>query len=297
MYLYNYPTDTQYIQVSPQGVVTGRKATFPTNPVQLGILVFKDNAVAYDATMIQVTDAVVPGVTLSIQPVPPDSARWEAGSNKYLSPVVANPTTLESVDGVALRYEFRPQDSSSVRCQSFPIRTGPTTLSFEAFTKTNCTNGPNGYFNDLNYFNGLRRDTIWVHANAMVYGTLLRDSVQFIITNPLVGMIYFYPSGMAIGREEKYLNVAIAPAGTVTFTNLYDPSYGTSFNITFDNPAAARRAPDGADTTSGNIVGLKASQAATRQFLAPGTYGYTYMVTDGVAPFKGVTGRGTITVQ
>jgi len=253
--------------------------------------------VAYDAAMIQVTDAVLPGAVLSIQPTPPDSARWQAGMDKHISPLVFNPTTLDSVQGVAIRLEFRSGDSAAVRCQTFPTSSYPRTLSFEALTKTNCTHGTNDYYNDLSYFVGLRPDTIWIHANAVVYGTLLRDSLQFIITNPAQGLVYFYPGGMSVGRQERYLNPAIVPGGTVTFNNFYDPSYGTSFNITFDNPAAAHPTPDGSDTTSGNIVGLKASQAATRQFMTSGTYGYSFTITDGVAPFKGITGRGTITVQ
>jgi len=297
LYLYNYPTDTQYISISSQGVVTGKKATFPNNPVQIGIFAFKDGGMAYDAAMVQVTDAVLPGAVLSIQPVPPDSARWQAGMDRRLTPMIYNPTTLDSIQGVSLRLEFRSGDSASVRCQIFPTSSLPSTIAQQALSKNSCTNGVNDYYNALNYFVGLRPDTIWIYANAMVYGTLLRDSLQFIITNPSVGLVYFYPSGLSIGRQEKYLNPSIVPGGTVTFNNYYNPSYGTSFTVTFDNPAAALADPNGSDPTSGNIVGLQASQTATRQFTTSGTYGYTFTITDGVAPFKGITGRGEITVQ
>jgi len=296
-YLFNYQTDTQYVQVSSTGIVTGKKPTDPGNPVVLGILAFRDGAVVYDATVIQVTQTALSRAMLSIQPIPPDSARWQASLAKFLTPVIMDPVTGDTISGVALRLEFGAEDSAGVRCSNFPVTNRSQTIADEVVHKSNCEPWAGGDYTALNGFIGLRPETIWIHATVVAYGMVLHDSLQFVITYPQNSNIYFYPGGMAVGQQGAWLNAAVVPGGSVAFGNYFDPSYGTSINVTFDHPDAATAPPGGVDTTSGNIVGLTGQNAATRRFLSAGTYGYTYTIATGVAPFKGVTGRGTITVQ
>lgn len=296
-YVLGNVSDTQFVQVSQTGVLTGKQVTRSQSPVIVGMIAFKDGAVAYDAALVQVTPTMISGVTLSVQPSSPEDAYSQAGSDRYLSPVVMNPITDSAVSGVALRLEFRPNDSSGVRCQSFPVRTGPTSIAFEALTKTNCVNGPNGYYNVPNAFFPVRPETLWVHATVLAYGTVLHDSAQYIITNPNTGSVYVTPNSLSSGVSSNPLDVAILPGGTVVFTNAYDPAYGTSIDFIFDDSAAVTADPGSGDPASGNIRGVSGGGSTSRQFLTAGTYGYTYVITDGVAPFKGATGRGTITVQ
>jgi len=297
VYFTLFAGDTQYVNVSRTGLVTGLRPTNPSNPIGIWMIGFKGNAVTSDIAFVQVTQTVLSGAQLSIQPVPPDSAQWPVGLFKELSPLVWDPVSGNTVSGVALRLEFGPGDSSSVTCFSEGINDIPANVAPNVVMKNGCMFRPASDFNGFNAFYGLKPDTIWIYANVRAYGVPLRDSLRFVITNPSTNYVTFLPSMLAAAGGAYPLDVALVPGGVVTFNNSFDPSFATSIDVTFDHPEAATASPDNPDGPSGNVHGLTSYMSDSRQFLTAGTYGYTYTITDGTAPFKGVTGRGTITVQ
>lgn len=295
MYVLSVSSDSQYVHVSRSGLVTGMQPTM--YPVKLWVLAFKDGAMSADEVILQVTSTAFTAARLSIHPTPPDSARWPVLSQKILNPVVRDTISGQTVSGVILRLEFGPQDSSSVVCFSEGFSNVGLLISSQ-LSKNNCAFRPGIDYNTLNALVGMRTGTIWVHANVLAYGRMLRDSLQFTFINPPTATIAFSTSNVAGGGANTPLNVAITPGGRVVFNNNYDRSFGTVIDVVFDNPAGAAGYPATSPTApTGNIIGLKTGSPATRRFPTAGTYGYTFTITDGVTPFKGVTGRGTITVE
>jgi len=296
-YIFLYPTDTQYVHVSPAGVLTGVKRTLDFQPVKLWMIAFKDGAVGADLTLIHVSETALSNPTLSIQPGPSDSTRWPALAQKNIDPLVWDPVTENTVSGVSLRFEFGPSDSTGVVCFSDYLSRVPDNITAAVTGKSPCTFRGSYDWNGLNAFIGVHPETIWVHANLMAYGTMSHDSVQYTITNPPDNYIMLSPMNLSGGGGYYTLNIAVAPGGTVTWYNLYDPSFGTSIDVTFGHPEAATAWPDTVAGPSGNITGMTAGNMATRRFPTSGTYEYTYTIVDGAAPFKGTTGRGKITVE
>jgi len=295
VYVLLFAPDSQYISVSRTGVLTARQPTL--YPVNLWVFGFKGAAVAMDVATIQVTQDALPAATLSIAPVAPDSARWPIFEIKQLNPIVRDSITGNTVSGVQLRLEFGPNDSSNVVCYSGYFGNGYGGISEQETGKNPCTARGNYYsFNALNDFIGLQASTIWVYANVYAYGRMLRDSVQFTLINPPTRGISFSPVSLAGNGGTSPLNTSISPGGRVTFSDAYDSSFGTSINVVFEHPEGATGYPTDS-SPSGNITGLTSTVTAVRQFLTPGVYNYTFTIVEGAAPFKGVTGKGAITVQ
>lgn len=294
-YVYVLPSDTQYVRISPAGVMTGMRATL--SPVQIWMIAYKNGSIATDLAFVEVTDTALPAATLSIRSDLPDNPTWPVASELFLSPVIQDSITGDVVPNPQLRLEFGPGDSSSVTCFAFALSNPPPNIAYQATGKSVCTIQGGLYYNGLNSFVGLRPDTIWIYANVSVYGRMLRDSLQLTLTNPTSSYIYLTPLNLSGSHGSNTLNVSVAPGGLVIFANQYDPSYGTSFNITFDHPEGASAWPDTVGAPSGNITGLVSNGTEIRQFFTPGTYTYTFTIAAGVDPFKGVTGQGTITVQ
>jgi len=147
----------------------------------------------------------------------------------------------------------------------------------------------------------VRADSAWVIASATIYGTPLRDSVKFILTNPYSAYVYVetYNNLAVIGGGALLGTTYIAPGGTITFLNYAYPQLGTLLDFVLDNPAAATATnpPSTVGGSTGNVMGLAGLQASSRVFATPGTYPYTATVNGSVAPFTGVVVKGKIAVQ
>jgi len=281
--------DSLRIRLSRTGLVTAIAASGPGSPVLVNVLAFKDGLVRADQTVLQITDTAIPGATLSIQPIAPDSAKLTVFSNKMLTPVIENTTTDESVPGPTLRLEIRPGDMDKVGYYRPYITPPPNIVSL------NLIDGVGAPLNGIVTLS--HTGTVWVYANVLVYGTMLHDSVQYTITNGYRGSVAVGDQGSLALVLSGQMNVAVSPGGVVAFFNNMSLDLNTTVDFTFDVPGAATADPDG-DGTSGNILGLPGGgTGATRQFLTPGTYQWTATVRDGIAPYTGQTVGGTIVVQ
>jgi len=298
-YLFQNIGDTLRVHVSGAGLVTAVAPSLSNKPVLVNVFAFKDGIVAVDQAAIQVTASRIVGATLSIQPIPPDSAYLAWGSAKTIRPRIGNPTTRQSVSGAAIRYEYSPQDSSALMCYT-PTISAPSTLTGLQLTLPICSvKVLNGSLR-LNQIRALRKGSAWVFANVNVYGVMLRDSVRYTLTNPLTGLVYLGTNGLQAGGSAYFSDVVVAPGGTVTFYNAFPPDLGLSIDFTIDHPevALATTPPSQYGGASGNVIGLTSTESSSdRIFATPGVYKVTGTVRGGVPPWTGATTTGTITVE
>jgi len=284
--------DTARVRISPSGVVTALASTGFQNPVLLYVIAFKGGLAKEDEVTIQVTDAVVPGVSsLSIHPAPPDSAKLAQGSYKFLVPVIENSATGASVDNPTLRLTVKPADAPKVL--TWISGAVPPTLSYDQVIQ---------YVGDIccGTWNLVLAKTYtgsaWIYASANVYGTDLKDSVLFNFSpryEIAINIANVFGSFEITGNG----NTAgyVAPGGTVTISNSLAVTLGLPVSVVFDDPSAALPESPGSD--SGNVVGLGAGQRTVRKFVTPGTYHWTATVGGSVPPYSGQTTAGTVIVQ
>lgn len=292
-YKLNNIVDTLRVSLSPTGVVTGRAAS-GSSTVLLNVYAFKDDAAAVDQVVILVTDTKFSGATLSIHPTGSDSARLAIGSTKTITPIVMNPSTNTRVANTRFRLSTSPEESKIVGCYvpSIPSSSAPFQFVSAALVRNGCA----ASFG-LNQIKGMARGTAWIHADALVYGTMLHDSVQYTITN-----IFEAFSGVRQNNLEIFCSACtavIAPGGTVTFQNSLSAGLGTSVTFTFEDPSVALAAssPSSVGGSSGNVTALNAGQSSTRRFVTPGTYPWTETVTGAPPPFANGTYQGQVVVQ
>jgi len=286
-------TDTIRVRVSAAGIVTGR-ASSGSNPVLLNVYAFKGGLVRGDQVVIQVTDTKFGGATLSIQPTGGDSARLAQGSSKSIVPIVQNSVTNESVPNTTFRFTYRPTDASKLGCY-VPGIPGIGEFTTLQLSVTDC-----GTAVGLDQIAAIANSgTAWVIAEANVYGTVLRDSVQYTLTNPYSGYVLLAASNLQVIGGEALGTVYLAPGGTVTFLNFLNPSLGSSVIFTFENPAAATVANPVSTVgdSTGNVTALAGQESSNRQFLTPGVYLYTATVTSGIPPFANASVSGKIVVE
>jgi len=285
--------DSLRVQVSRSGVVTALAQSSSNNPVIVQAIAFKDGLARGDVATVQVTTSSFSGATLSVQPVPPDIAQLAVGMDKSIVPVIKNPVTNDQVQGVAVRYEYHASDSAKMQCYvpRFHV-TAPLTET--QLQSTPC--GSSGV--NLNGIRGNTTGLAWIVANVRVYGVTLRDSVQYLITNPPYQVATI--SQNVLGIQSAELNTyIIAPGGSMFFFNAFHSEFGASVSWTFEDSTAATVSdfPTDDGGTSGNIPPIGGFRYATRRFLNPGTYKWTATVSGGIPPFTGATTTGQIIVQ
>jgi len=296
-YIYPNLGDSLIIGVSPSGVMTAKTVSGINSPVKIQVVAFKDGLARAEQAVIQVTQAKFTGATLSIQPVPPDSAILDINDTKYITPVIQNPGTGESVDFPTVRFEYGPGDSSKVFCyQPNFVETG--TLTSSQLNLTGC-GGVTLLGEQLNAFEGQGPGQVWLIAAVNVYGVPLRDSVRYTITNPTTRMLSLQFYGLDLTVGDASLSSYLRPGGTVTFYNATSPKVNVVATWTFDNPAAATAAdpPSNNGGETGNVVGLTSYQQATRRFMTAGTYTYTVTATGSAPPYTTKSFTGQIIVQ
>jgi len=284
-YMLQNITDTLRVKVSPAGVVTAIAPTFINNPVLMQVISFKDGLAKGDVAIIQVTQDVIPGAVLSIQPVPPDSTRIAQNTYKQIIPYVGNPATGDSVSNPTIALEVKTADIGKIGVYGTSVST-PTLTANELF-QSDCVQCI-GYNAILIWGNS---GNTWVYANASVYGTMLRDSVQYTLTNQATG---YAGAGLFGFQLDSYEGATIAPGGIINFGNGVSNAYAVSVDITFDNPAAATSANGG---PSGNIIALPYGQSEDRQFLTPGVYTWTLTMNGAIPLVAGQTAHGKVVVE
>jgi hypothetical protein len=289
-YVLNSIVDTIRVAVAPTGVVTAR-AVSGGSPVLLNVFAYKDGVGAVDQVVIQVTQTAFTGATLSIQPDPSDSTKIQLGDGKVIPPVIRNPNTGASVAGPRFRYTTTPDDAKKLGC--YRLNIPDVSQAFSTASSALKLNGCAGTFG-LNQIRALSLGTAWVHADALVYGTMLHDSVQYTVTNPY--QFYIYISNVNL-NVTCTTSATIAPGGIVTFTNNIQAGLGMSLAFTFDNPAAATDAGSSTGGSSGNITPLAGGESSSRAFMTAGTYPWHAAVSGATPPFTNVTCDGAVIVQ
>lgn len=286
-------TDTLRARLAPTGTVTAIAVSGTGTPVLLNVFAFKGGVVAVDQANLQVTQSRIVGAALSLQPIPPATTTLATGQSKTLVPRIANGSG-QQVASPRLRFDYSATDSQKVSCYA-PRITETSTYTQGELNLTDC----GSKHLSLNQIYALQAGTAWVRASVLVYGTMLRDSVQYTFTNPLTGEIDVGPSNVLSAFVPVRNGVVIVPGGTVTFYNAFDPSFAASLTFTFDNPTAATAADDPSTDggQSGNVTPLSGYQFTMRKFSTPGVYTWTAVISGSVPPWTGQTTSGTITVQ
>lgn len=287
--------DTQRVRIAANGMVTGLASSGVT-PVRIRGFAFKDNVGNGDELIVQVTPTAITGATLSIQPVVPDTAKIARGAAKTIVPVVRNAATGQSVSSVNMRLTVRPVDAARMAGYTPSLQTPG--LDGVSVQFNNAISG-----SSLNRIAAIAGEgTAWVYAEANVYGTLLRDSVQYILLYPATGTIdmrIFGGTGLqAMPTSTTPMHGYYQVGATITFSTSIN-ELPVPISYTFDNPAGATAAvpPAPVGGTSGNVVGLLNGQSSARRFLTPGTYTWTGTVGGNIAPFSGQTATGQITFR
>jgi len=299
-YILQQGTDSARVHVSASGILTALAPSSPDSPILIQVVGFKDGLAKADQVVLQVTATKFAGATLSIQPIPPDSAKLPVGWDKAVVPVIANPTTGEHVDGPQLRLEAGVGDSTKLQCYE-PYFVNTPTLSSQQLNLSPC-GGDNNFRGILNRMLANGKGMAWVVAEATVYGVKLRDSVRYTITNPIRGFVELESTQLS-AQELYYSNALVAPGAIVYFGNGIDPQIGGQVTYTFDDPSVASPIPNPDSSqpvyggVSGNVTALNAGEVAARQFLHPGVYKYTAAVVGGIPPWAGQAYRGQINVE
>jgi len=293
VYQYNSLSDTLRFKLSPSGLVTG-VGTSGTTLMRVNVIAFKGSTIRGDQIIVQVTPATITGLTMSIQPVAPDSAKLAMGTRKTIVPVVRNPSTGESVANPAVIYEVRGSDSSRVDVfrGNVTYRINPSDLMIVR-PGTSASVGTNQIL-------ALRGEgSARIYATIVAYGTALKDSVQYTFSYPYSQTISTQKLNLAVVNAFADQTVILAPGATLTFSNNVSSTDALTVTYTFDNPAAATAANPASTTggASGDVTVLTGGQSSRRRFDTPGTYKWTAVTGGGQAPWTGQTLSGTIVIK
>jgi len=294
LYLPLSVNDSLRIHISPTGLITGLSSS-GTNPVRLNVFVFKDGLVRASQAIIQVTDVPLANPTLSIQPGPGDSTRLAIGNYASITPMVKDGVTNQVVDNAQFIMTYGGEQAAFMACYK------PSFPALGKFSQIQLSMSDCAGQIDVNQIktNG-RSGTVWVIADASVYGHQLRDSVLYTLTNPNTASVYAFPDNLGIGGPGTFWStVYVSPGGIVSFQSGFPPELGGSISFTFDDPpqATAADTPSTTGGSTGNVVGLLGNESSDRKFLNPGTYHYTVTINGSVAPFTGATAQGNIVVE
>lgn len=289
-YLLSNPADTVSVRFSPDGQLTAISPSGQGQPVIVNVVPFKNGVVKGDQAIVQVTATAIPGATLSIHPIPPDSAKLANGEYKTIIPLIQNPATGETVDNPVIRLRVNAADINQLGFYAPAFSTA--TISYYQLYQYDCQ-----VCVGLDQITAVGNSgTAWLYADVNVYGTMLHDSVQYTLTNSYIANLYITDYVLTILSNPR---VVIAPGGTVTFNNYINGKYGTVVSYAFDNPSAALTADPPSDLggASGNVSGLMYGESSVRIFRTPGTYTWTATVSGSGPPFAGLTATGVIVVQ
>lgn len=300
-YLLATATDSARATVTLNGLVTAVRPS--STPVPVNVLVYLNGTVQVDQMLIQTTATTIPGITLSIQPPPGDSAKLASGTVKTIVPVLQNVTTGLSVVGPQLEYEVKVADESRLGVYTANI-TLPSFLTLRV-GRTSLT--PSVGRNQIVPY--VSSGAAWVYARVNAYGTVLQDSVLYTFSYPYVGTVATSKSSLAVMttinggsalQPGLSATVTLTPGAIITFSSGLSATDLLTIAYTFDNPTAATAPVVSPSTTggaSGNVTALVGGQNSRRQFLTPGTYHWTTLAAGGPAPWPGQTFNGTIVIK
>lgn len=268
-------SDDSRVKVTPQGVIQAVQATISTttlgpSPVRIIGSWYYNGVTKADTVYVAVTPTgpAEPVASISIQPgeYPLDSTWGGAFGSKQIS------VTARTASGRVVSQDsvYAYLWTSTPFLSTGRERMNPETRMLSLGGKT----GP-----------------LWIYSEAMVYGQILRDSVQYTITHPVSFItVYLSPDPFMPGRVKvSPSDITIGVCGSIIFVNsLSDP-----VNIAFSD--SATNGVCGVGGALGDIENLEPGRTATRKFLWTGAHSWTAERTDGVPFSTGVS--GTIRVK
>ena len=298
VYQYRTLSDSVRLRLSNTGLVTGLSST-GTNPVLVNVIAFKGSSIRGDQVVVQVTPTAASGLQLSVQPIPPDSARLASGTTKTIVPTLRDPTTGVSVSNPAVKYTVKGSDSARVDVFRGTVRYIPDFANLNDFVVVNAPPTTNSRINPNQIVALAGEGSAWIYATISAYGTILRDSVRYTFTYPFAQTISTVKDNLALQNIYANQMVTLAPGATVSFQNGVSSADPLTVAYSFDNPAGASAAsPASVDGGSvGNVTPLTGGQTSRRRFLSPGTYRWTMTAAGGPAPWPGQTLSGTIVIK
>lgn len=215
-------TDPTRVQVTSSGLVTGLGVTATAVPVIESVVT--PGLTLVDTTFVGVTATAHPLKLFTLHPQPGDSNRVTM-QNSRLIPLTATDLSDAPVAGLAVKY---------------------TSLN------------PSIFYISGNYVVGSMVGTAKLIASTLAYGVQWTDTVDFAVSNPLLGYLYCYTN--TAGGCTFYTSLTvIGVGGEIDFTNF---SAGP-MTLTFNDPSTI---------TGGNIVDAAKSSTSVRVFTAAGTY-------------------------
>lgn len=282
-YVIDAAADSAYVKISPAGMLTAIKVKPST--VTLDVVAFKNGTARMDQAFILVTATSVAGVTLSVQPVPPDSARLDMGMVKKLVPVVKNPTTSVSVANSPVQLSVSSADAQRVAFYA-PRSFNPNVPSV-AYGSALLYSA--GTFSPL-----VGQGTAWIYGSLTAYGVALRDSVQYTFSYRHSLTIDASKYNLALVSSMSGETITLGQGAVVQFDN--DVAYGDPLSITYTLNNSAAASGYGGDS-GGDPGTLTSGTSALRQFNTPGTYVWTGIGSGGPAPWPGQKISGTIIIK
>ena len=253
-----------YVLVSADGLV---KAIAPRTNVYVIASLVAGNVRHVDTTVVNVTAVASPPTVafFSVQPVAPDSTRWA---------IHQDPIGL--IPGFVKQPPLRIQAAGGTPITGVAVR----------YTSSDPVLAP------IHSFNGeiksKRTGRVTFTAEATIYGTTWRDSVEYEFDWPAMGWAQVFSSAKAGEPPILYAAVPvirIGKGGTVAFTNAVDIPVG----IVFDDPThvaatTSLQCPPAAgllpQTGSGDIPPFGGGplnllkNCQSRRFPVPGVYTY-----------------------
>ncbi len=283
--------DTVKIKANQDGTIEALTVTQDYSPVILSIVPFKNGVGKSDDIIIQVTQNALSGLSMSIQPIPPDSAKLALGEYKYIEPVISN-SSGESVIAPQLRMDVTREGAQKIIGYGPTCPSQLTTVEYGAVCQR--VSGVDWAI-DIIGAQGYE-GSAWVYATVNAYGTVLKDSVEYTVSPPYRQQTYISAYQSVTLRNDSEGIIYLSPGGTWSFTNGLSATLGdVPISVTFNDPSAASATTIGG--ASGNIIDLRPGQGTQRRFMTAGTYTWTAIAGGTVKPFAGQTTGGTIIVK
>lgn len=284
------PADTLRVRVSPTGVVTGVAVT--STPVQINVFAFTGDAARADQSLVQVTASAITGLTLSIQPTAPDSAKLAQGTAKTIRPVLRNPSTGQSVTNPAMRYVVKGADTKRVGVYR-PSIVIPGGVELQPRVVPT----PRPTANQIVPWVG--EGSAWIYGSVTAFGVELRDSVLYTLSYPFTFTYSVRIFNLRLASDQTNSVITLAPGATITFSNGVSATNPMTLSYTFSDPSVALAASPASTTggASGNVAPISGAQTSRRRFSTLGSYQWTATAGGASAPWAGQTVTGTIVIK
>lgn len=298
--------DPERVVVTANGTLVAAQLT--NQPVAVIATLTTDNLQHVDTVLVRVVDAPAPSVldTLSIRPIPPDSAKhavdktgFGLGFNYLLNRLVhAADTGGVPIAAVSVGFDPLPGLAASLGFERLPVPVADLLVSFRS-SDTTIAEIRNYSDNGVQIYtlNGLRLGTVKLYASATVFGVMKADTITFRIGLPVLASVRTGPDGIdrptvIVGAGALVSWQHFGVAADITFsdpTNVAAAVTAVSFLPAVDAEVCAYMAAP--CTVAGNIPTFSFFtnnfQHQGRVFPVPGTYEYRSTLESTGESFRG----------